>query len=141
MTDSPTFEFRSDDNRDLVVLLTATPPDADGFGGFKIVIEAEGVRAERRVLTYRGDGLDTFFENLAADCKGSDGTRSWDAVEHGMTIEASHRGSRVDLVFILRRDYDPDAWELRIPVRVAPGETLQRLAEATATAVAVVAHR
>lgn len=141
MTDSSTVEFRSDDNRDVVLRLMASPPDSDGFGGFDVVIEAEGVRAERGVLTYRGDGLDTFFKSLAADWKGWDGTRTWDAVEHGMTIEASHRGSRVELLFILRRDYDPDAWELRMPIRVAPGETLQGLAEATGRAVAVVAHR
>ena len=140
MTDSSTVEFRSDDNRDLVVRVTATPPDADGFGGLDVIIEAEGVHAERDVLTWGGDDLDTFFESLAADWRGWDGTRTWDAVEHGMTIEASHRGNRVELLFILRRDYDQDAWELRLPIRVAPGETLQHLAEATARAVAAV-HR
>jgi hypothetical protein len=58
---------------------------------------------------------------LVGDWRGWDGTRAWDAVEHGMTIEASHRGSRVESLFILRRHYDSDAWELRIPIRVAPG--------------------
>jgi hypothetical protein len=124
-----------------VVRVTATPQNADGFGGFEVIVEAERVHADRGVLTYRGDGLDTFFESLAADWRGWDGTRRWDAVEHGMTIEATHRGSRVELLFILRRDYDPDSWELRIPIRIAPGETLQRLAEATAKTVAAFSHR
>ena len=55
MTDSSTVEFRSDDNRDLVVRVTATPPDADGFGGLDVIIEAEGVHAERDVLTWGGE--------------------------------------------------------------------------------------
>ena len=141
MTDSPTVEFRADDNRDLVVRLAGRPANTDGFGGFDVLVEADGVRAHRDVLTYGGDGLDAFFQSLAADWRGWDGTRTWDAVERGMTIEATHRGSRVELLFVLRRDYEPDAWELRIPIRVAPGETLLGLAEATARVVGVLAHR
>jgi hypothetical protein len=49
-----------------------------------------------------------------------------------MTIEANHRGSRVELVFIVRRDYKPDAWQARLPVLFAPGESLSQLAKATA---------
>lgn len=133
-------ELRPDDNRDLVVRLTSGSPDADGFGVFDVFIEAEGVRAEHGVLTYRGDGLDTFFDSLAADWKGWDGTRKWEAIEGGLTIEASHHGSRVELLLILRRDHNADAWQLRIPIRVAPGETLRHLAEATARLVAPLSH-
>jgi hypothetical protein len=93
MTDSSSVEFRTDDNRNLVMRLAATPADADGFGGFDVVVEAEGVRAERAVLTYGGDGLDAFFQSLAADWRGWEGTRTWDAVERGLTIEATIAGA------------------------------------------------
>ena len=56
----------------------------------------------------------------------------WDALEHAVTIEATHGGGRIQLLFIVRRDYGPDAWQVRFPVLVAPGESLSRLAKASA---------
>ena len=41
-----------------------------------------------------------------------------------MSIEATHHGNRIELLFIVRRDYNSDAWELRLPILVAPGESL-----------------
>jgi len=53
-----------------------------------------------------------------------------------MSICATHHGRRVELVFLVRRDWKPDAWELRVPVIVTPGETLTRFAGAVARALA-----
>jgi hypothetical protein len=49
-----------------------------------------------------------------------------------MSLEATHRGNRVELLFIVRRDYKPDAWQARLPILVAPGESLSALARASA---------
>jgi Family of unknown function (DUF6228) len=56
----------------------------------------------------------------AADWRGWEGTRKWAAIEDGMTIEASHHGNRVNLLFIVRHDHKPDAREARLPIVVAP---------------------
>lgn len=131
MPDSAAIEFRSETNRDTVVRVAVSSfgPDED-LGSLVVVIDADGVHAEREVLSYRGDGFDDFFRGLAADWRGWDGVRRWDAAENGLSIEATHHGSRVELLFILRRDYDSDAWELRAPIEVAPGEALTNLARA-----------
>jgi len=120
-------EFRSDDDDRALVRLAYDPVDAD-FGTIAVRIEAPGITCDHGALSVRGDGLDVFLASLAADWRGWKGTRTWDALEHGMTIEATHRGSRVELLFIVRRDYEADAWQLRVPVLVAPGESLSRLA-------------
>jgi hypothetical protein len=70
--------------------------------------------------------------SLADDWRGWDGTRTWRALEDGMSIEATHRGKRVELLFIIRRDYEPDAWEVRLPILVAPGESLSAIARSGA---------
>jgi hypothetical protein len=124
-------EFQSDDSHGAVLRLGYDPVDSD-FGTFAVDIRGDGLTCDVGVLSMCGDGLDTFLATLAADWRGWDGTRAWDALEHGMTIEATHRGKRVELLFIVRRDYKPDAWQVRLPVLVAPGESLSRLAKSTA---------
>ena len=47
-----------------------------------------------------------------------------------MTVEATHTGRVVELLVIVRRDYKPDAWEVRVLMLIAPGETLTHLAQA-----------
>ena len=137
MPQSATIEFRTEENRDVVVRVSASGGgSADDLGAFDVVVEADGVHAERGVLTYRGDGLDTFLEGLASDWKGWSGIRTWDALENGLSIEATHDGNRVELLFILRRDYNSDAWQLRVPIRVAPGESLSAFARAAGELVA-----
>jgi hypothetical protein len=84
------------------------------------------------VIGANADGLAAFFNDLAEEWRGWAGTRQWDALEHGMSVHATHQGRRVELVFVVRRDYKPDAWELRVPVLIAPGETLMRFASSLA---------
>jgi hypothetical protein len=130
-------EFRPDDNLEAVVRLSFPQRDGpDGIGSFSVEVEADGVRSERGVLTFGGDGLDKFLADLASDWRGWKGVRRWDALENGMSIEATHQRNRVELLFIIRRDYMPDAWEVRLPILVAPGESLARLARATADLLA-----
>src|SRR5215471_17513777 len=69
--------------------------------------------------------------------RGWEGTRSWHAIEHGLTIEATHHGNRARLLFIVRPDpdsgWEQNDWELRLPLLVAPGESLARIATAART--------
>jgi hypothetical protein len=85
------------------------------------------------VVSICGDGLDSFLASLAADWQGWEGTRTWNTLEHGMSIEANHEGNRVELLFIVRPGLERDKWEVRLPIRVAPGESLSRLAKASVT--------
>jgi Family of unknown function (DUF6228) len=127
-----TVEFRPDEAAEPVIRLTYEPADPD-FGTLVVDVRAEGLSCDVGVVTARGDGLDDFMASLAADWRGWDGLRSWDALENGMTIEATHRRSRVELLFIVRRDYKRDAWQVRLPVLIAPGESLSELAKAIAS--------
>jgi Family of unknown function (DUF6228) len=138
VAEAQTVEFRPDDNREAVVRLSFPKRDGpDGIGTFSVEVEADGVNCQRVVLTLAGDGLDRFFADLASDWRGWKDVRRWDALESGMIIEATHQRNRVELLFIVRRDYMPDAWEGRLPILVAPGESLARLAKATAELLAV----
>jgi len=120
-------EIRSD-HSDAVVRLSYHPVDED-FGTLAVEVRADGLAYDESVLVYRGDGLDAFFDGLATDWRGWDGTRTWDAIEHGMTIEATHRGNRVELLLVIRRDptHPETALEVRLPLFVEPGESLSRV--------------
>lgn len=131
MRDGAAVEFRSDDDR-VVVLLSYDAADAD-FGHIAIEIRADGITCDHGALSLRGDGLAQFLGGLVADWTGWDGTRRWDALGPELSIEASHRGHMVELLFIVRRR-DEAAWDLRLPVYLNPGEPLSRLAAASAPA-------
>lgn len=124
-------EFTSEEGNARLRLGYEPSIDRD-FGTFAISIQADGLTCEWSALSVRGDGLDGFVASLAADWRGWEGVRTWDALERGLSIEATHLGNRVELAFIVRRDYQSDAWCIRLPIRVYPGESLNRLARATA---------
>jgi hypothetical protein len=128
-------EFRSERDERAVLRLSFEPAIWDPeLGSFTVRVEADGLTCEQGVLTtWDGDGLDRFFADLVASWRGWDGIRRWDALERGLSIEASHRGRVVELLFVLRRDYEPDAWEVRLPILVAPGESLRQIAAASAS--------
>jgi Family of unknown function (DUF6228) len=81
----------------------------------------------RRIVVGRRRLLE-FFKGLSTAWRGWDGTRRWEAAEGDMRTEATHHGRFVELLFILRRDDKPDAWQVRLPVLIAPSESLKRLA-------------
>lgn len=57
-------------------------------------------------------------------------------LEHHLSIQATHTGRAVRLLFILRETpYQDGAWELRGPIEIAPGESLSRLTEAVRSLV------
>lgn len=124
-------EFRPDDDQTFAVRLAYEAHDAD-FGMLVVDIRGDGLACEAATLSARGDGLDRFLASLADDWRGWDGVRTWNSLEHGLTIEATHEGARVQLLFVLRRDHQSDAWQVRAPIRIAPGESLARITAASA---------
>jgi Family of unknown function (DUF6228) len=130
--EDPDLEFVSDDDDRSVARLSYHPADPD-FGSLVIEVKIDGLVCETNALSLRGDGLDTFLAGLATDWRGWDGTRTWVAHDGGIGIEATHRGSRVELALIVHRDYGRGTeWRVRVPVLIAPGEPLARLARASA---------
>jgi hypothetical protein len=127
-------EFRSDDD-DEVVLRLSFEPDRSGIGLdlFNVEVRTSELTFDHGVLTASGDYLSAFFADLARDWRGWTDTRRWDAVENGMSIDATHRGRVVELLFTLRRDYKPDAWVFRLPFFMAPGESMSRTASEIAS--------
>lgn len=67
----------------------------------------------------------------------SEGVRHWETIWGELSIDATHRGQCVELLFVTRVPYrarepgDPDV-EVRLRIEVQPGEALSRLAAATA---------
>jgi hypothetical protein len=125
-------EIRSDDGGAVVSLSLARSESAYEPDFFRVEVRAGALSTDHSVLTFNGDGLERFFVELETHWRGWDGIRRWDAVEHGMSVEATHHGGVVELLFIVRRDYKPDAWELRVPILVAPGESLKRISSSIA---------
>jgi Family of unknown function (DUF6228) len=111
-------------------------PSSDPYlAGLNVRVETDGLDFEHWILVSDdADGLVAFFADLVENWRGWRGIKRWEALEHGMTIEASHAGRIVELVFSLRRDYKPDAWEVRVPIVVTPGEAITRVAQALARA-------
>ena len=132
-TDDAALEFRDDDDR---VAVRLSYDAFDSHVGYVVIeVRAERITCDHAALSIRGDGLEIFLEGLVADWAGWDGTRRWDAMGPELSIEASHHGGIVRLLFIVRQDEEPDAWQLRVPVYVNPGEPLSRLAAAARRAV------
>jgi len=128
---APIVEFRSDDDDETLLLLSYHAADPD-MGALEVEVRSSGLTCTESALSLGGDGLDVFLAGLAADWRGWEGVRRWDTLEMEIGLEATHQGHRVKLLFIVRRDYEQDSWELRLPILVAPGESLSRLAVGTA---------
>jgi len=134
-----TVELRSDDRRDTFVRLSfPTPLTRDGFWVLEVEASSSGLSCSTGVVTYFGDGLWGYLRRLATDWRGWRGTRSWDTIEGEMSIEATHSGSRVELFFTIRRDFASAAWQVQVPIFLAPGESLSRLSEAVDQASAAL---
>ena len=69
--------------------------------------ELAGLVYDETALSLKGEGLDAFLAGLARDWRGWNGVRTWDALEDGISVRATHHGKRVELLFIVRCDYRP----------------------------------
>ncbi len=72
---------------------------------FRVILKDVGLTAEQGVFVFSHDwaALAAFFNNLAESWRGWTGTKSWESVEHDLTIEArSDAGRHCLLSFIVR---------------------------------------
>ena len=97
-------------------------------------VRAHGLTASTNATLMAGlghDDLSSFFFGLAADWRGWEGSRKWEALEHEMAIEAWHDGrANVIVAVTLRRSekaYADDAWSARVVFTVEAGEQLSTL--------------
>ena len=115
------------------------PVDPYGDGYVRtadVEIRADGVTARTTAtLSVEPDGIELarFLAGLAADWRGWDGKRRWQAIEREMEIEAQHDGrAHVMLAVTVRRPeraYAGDAWSARIVFTVEAGEEFTTLAK------------
>ena len=90
-----------------------------------LVAEKERVSGHYAV-TFRD--LIEFFQQMAADWRGWDGSRVYESLEHDLRLEATHEGSHVRLDVTLRQSSQADGWRVSATLRLEPGEQLSRAA-------------
>jgi Family of unknown function (DUF6228) len=102
------------------------------FTDFTARVSAPGLSARSHVRSIEGaQGLREFFRSLAADWRGWEGARTWESIEHDLSIEARvDRRGHVRLAFTLRQSYRAEAWSTTIVVEVDAGEEMTNLASA-----------
>lgn len=111
-------------------------PYGDGYvRTADVEIRADGVTAcTTATLSVEPGGIDLagFVAGLAADWRGWDGKRRWQALEREMEIEAWHDGrAHVRLAILVRRPKRAcadDAWSARLVFTIEAGEELATLA-------------
>ena len=121
-------------SRATLVIGDGVQPFRDGydFVDFPVSIVAAGLSAKTLVRSAEGaspTSLHRFLRELADDWKGTQPHRSWEAIEHGLSIDA-HREplGHVLLTFSLRESYRRDAWLVRVTVQLDAGEEMATLA-------------
>ena len=127
-------DFLSADEHSVALrLLFERDPSGVAPDLFEARVVTSGVTCEHTAETLNGDGLDIFFAGLVEDWKRWDGTRRWNAIDGRLSIEALHHGHVIELLFVLSAAaYQPDAWQLRLPIFLLPGEQLRQAARAVA---------
>jgi Family of unknown function (DUF6228) len=106
-------------------------PNQDGYIlSFRAELTAAGLIATTDVVVAQGhDDLDAFFDRLVASWRGWQGEQVWEALEHQLSIAASHDGiGHVRLRVTLRQDHLVDAWQASATFVVDAGEDLRGLA-------------
>jgi hypothetical protein len=113
-----------------LVLSDPCDPYQDGYVlSFRAELTAAGLTAASGVVVSQGHDLDAFFDRLAASWRGWQGEQVWEALEHQMSIAATHDGTgHVRLRVTLRQGWLPDAWEASATFIVDAGEELRGLA-------------
>jgi hypothetical protein len=130
------FQLRTSDGCEWIM---HPPVDPYGDGYVRtadVEIRADGVTAcTTATLSVEPGGIDLagFLAGLAADWRGWDGERRWQALEREMEVEAWHDGrAHVMLAVTVRRPeraYADDAWSARVVFTVEAGEEFATLAK------------
>jgi hypothetical protein len=94
---------------------------------FLAELRGSGLTAAASVSSYLSEGLDTFFESLAADWRGWIGERRWSSLEGEFTLRAEcDRSGHVYLEAVLHSGAPP-VWSATVNLIVEAGQ-LERLA-------------
>lgn len=120
---------------------TATLSAAHRFGGsdlyagesFTISIEDDGLQVERLVFVFSHGwiALAAFFQDLADSWRGWDGTKTWESIEHDLTIKARSDAGRHCLLSFTVRNGPVRTWTAQIgDISIDAGEDLASLASA-----------
>ena len=121
----------------VVRIALVEPPDDYGWARFEFEAEAERLQVQAAISLFADDGLagghanvglPDFLDDLVADWRGWEGTREWESLDRDLSLQATHHGRFIKIVFVFCRDRQPDAWEARVPIALAPGESLSSFA-------------
>jgi Family of unknown function (DUF6228) len=135
--DSDDCSLRIGDGLGTVVTLgPGADPFNDGydFVDFPATLLSDGLSATAIVRSIEGPSpmaLSLFMDDLASEWKGLQFERTWESIEHHLTIEArSDSLGHLILTFVLREGHEVDAWSARVSVKVEPGEEMTQVAVA-----------
>jgi hypothetical protein len=125
-------------------------PPADPFGdGYvyraKVEVSAEGIAActSATLSTTSAKEVDlaVFFAGLAADWRGWQGKRHWEALEQEMAIDAWHDGRANIMIAVTVRQpkiaYAEEAWSARVVLTLEAGEQFAAVADEIASLLAI----
>lgn len=105
--------------------------DDDYIGAYQVAISSDSMNAQVEVILSSGsggDGMADFFDRLARDFRGWDGTRTWRSLEVQFGIDATWgSGGHVTLrAWAAPSVYD--RWEVAASFEVEAGEEMETLA-------------
>ncbi|WP_433489986.1 DUF6228 family protein [Nocardia grenadensis] len=125
-------DFRQADEVRLELRCPREPYGDEYVTEFLVRACGDSVRIEAAVRILDGDGLVEFLDDLAEGFSGWDGTRTWRAIDRGLTLSAEHRG-HVHLRWGLVRHGLPGLeparmWLFETTTAHAAGESMRTLA-------------
>ncbi|RZB16409.1 hypothetical protein StrepF001_27395 [Streptomyces sp. F001] len=96
---------------------------------------------ETSVVTWDGDGLDTFLASLAEDFRGWEGARTWHSLCYDLTLSAEHHpGGHVRLTWGIRDRAPSEEWQFETTTVHVAGEGMRNLTAEIHTFIASVAE-
>lgn len=116
MTDEALTWIQSEQDERTRVGLAYEPPTFDPYlAGLRVRVETDRLQCEGHMLVSETQTGSRPISPASWRIGGAGpASARWDALELGMSSDATHGGRMVGS----SRDYEPDAWELRIPVLI-----------------------
>lgn len=105
----------------------ASHPDDDGIWSFMATMHTEAGRVSSGVWDI-GDGLATFFRELASARTGFDGERSYDSLEGQLSIRCTHDGRGTVACDVTLAQPSPPTWSFTAHLDLGAGAHLERIA-------------
>ncbi|MCE7080653.1 DUF6228 family protein [Streptomyces sp. ST2-7A] len=113
----------------LILSRPVRPFDDEPVLDFLITARGEWGRVETPVRVWIGDGPGEFLFSLAEDFRGWKGTRTWEALDHSLSVSAEHRSlGRVHLTWTLSGTDIECPWDFSCTTVHAAGEDMRHLA-------------